>query len=222
MPKIDRRTCLAVVGAGMFWPLAARPSDVGSRRPSARDAIRARYFPNVVLRTHENRRVRFYDDLVKDKIVIINFMYATCEGICPGIVLNLRKVQQLLGSRIGRDIFMYSITLKPGEDTPAVLKRYAAMHNVGPGWSFLTGGAADIELLRRKLGFVDPDPARDADTSNHIGNVRYGNEPRMLWAACPGLAATDFIIESILWMDPLKKDQSRIDSGRRAVASTKK
>ena len=35
-------------------------------------------FPNVVLKTHEGRNVRFYDDLLKGKIVLINFMYASC------------------------------------------------------------------------------------------------------------------------------------------------
>ena len=170
-------------------------------RRSPRDSIRARYFPNVVLRTHEGRPVRFYDDLVRDKIVVINFMYATCEGVCPGITLNLARVQKLLGDRIGRDIFMYSITLKPEQDSPAVLSDYVAMHGIGPGWLFLTGDPADVELLRRTLGFVNPDPALDADSSQHIGNIRYGSEPRLLWAACPGLAEPHWIVESLGWLD---------------------
>jgi len=174
-------------------------------RPSPRDAIRARYFPNLELRTHEDRPVRFYDDLIKDKIVLINFMYATCEGVCPGITANLTKVQRLLGDRIGRDVFMYSITLKPEQDSAAVLRDYAAMHGVGPGWLFLTGQPADVELLRRKLGFVNPDPRLDADSAEHIGNVRYGNEPRQLWAVCPGLAAAEWIVESLSWLDGDRK-----------------
>ena len=169
-------------------------------RRSSRDAIRARYFPNVVLRTHQDRPVRFYDDLIKDKVVVINFMYATCEGVCPGITLNLGKVQKLLGDRIGRDIFMYSFTLKPEQDSPAALNDYVTMHGVGPGWLFLTGDPPDLELLRRKLGFVNPDPALDADSAQHIGNIRYGNEPRQLWGACPGLAAAPWIVESLSWL----------------------
>ena len=168
---------------------------------SPREAIRARYFPNVELRTHEDRPARFYDDLIKDKIVLINFMYATCEGVCPGITANLTKVQKLLGDRVGRDVFMYSITLKPEQDSPAALRDYAAMHDVGPGWLFLTGHPADVELLRRRLGFVNPDPRLDADSAEHIGNVRYGNEPRQLWAVCPGLAAAHWIVESLSWLD---------------------
>jgi len=200
MASINRRTCLAIVGAGFSSAFVAR-AGAQTPVPSSREAIRARYFPNVVLRTHENRQVRFYDDLVKDKVVIINFMYTACEGVCPGITANLSKVQKLLVDRIGRDIFMYSITLKPKEDTPAVLNEYAAMLDAGPGWLFLTGDPADIELLRRKLGFVNPDPALDADASQHIGNIRYGNERRQLWAACPGLAAASWIVESIGWVE---------------------
>jgi protein SCO1/2 len=190
-----------MAGAGVWSALLPRDADSRTAVPSSRDAIRARYFPNVALRTHQNREVRFYDDLVKDKVVILNFMYATCEGVCPGITANLARVQALLGNRLARDIFMYSITLKPAEDTPAVLNDYVAMHNVAPGWSFLTGDPADVELLRRKLGFVNPDPALDADTSQHIGNIRYGNEPMQLWATCPGLADPSWIVESVGWLD---------------------
>ena len=175
---------------------------------ASRDRIRQRHFPNVQLITHEGKKVRFYDDLIKDKIVVINFMYAKCEGICPGITTNLVKVQKLLGDRVGKDIFMYSLTLKPEQDTPEALAEYAKMHKVGPGWQYLTGSPADLELLRRKLGFTDPDPLVDADKSNHIGNVRYGNEPLQLWAACPGMSNPKMIVESISWLEPAE-DRAR-------------
>jgi protein SCO1/2 len=168
--------------------------------PTPRERIRDRHLPNVSLRTHENRLVRFYDDLVKDKVVVINFMYAECAGICPGITMNLARVQKLLGRRTGRDIFMYSISLEPQHDTPAVLAEYARAHGVGRGWTFLTGAPADVERLRQSLGFVDPDPEVDKDKDNHIGNIRYGNEPLMLWAACPGMADAQWIVESISWV----------------------
>lgn len=160
------------------------------------------YFPDVVLRTHEGKEVRFYEDLIKGKAVMINFMYARCEGICPGNTANLRKVQRLLGDAVGSKIFMYSITLKPEEDTPEVLATYAAAHGVGPGWQFLTGDPDDIELLRQKLGFTDPDPELDQDKSTHVGVVLYGSEPHQQWAACPGMAEPAVLAEQVLWMVP--------------------
>jgi protein SCO1/2 len=165
--------------------------------------FRAGYFPNVVLRTQANDEVRFYDDLLKDRNVIINMMYTVCpDGLCPLITANLVALQRALGDRVGRDIFMYSITLAPEVDTPPVLQRYAFQHHVRPGWWFLTGQRDDIELLRRKLGFVDPDPVVDADSSQHIGMVRYGNEALERWGAMPGGGNPRFmasLIESALF-----------------------
>ena len=171
------------------------PNLVSDRGP------RAGYFPNVVLRTHEGKAVRFYDDLIKGKIVVINFMYANCTGICPAMTMNLMKVQEALGGRVGRDIFMYSITLKPRQDDAMALRHYVEMHGIKPGWLFLTGSPGDIETLRRKLGFTDPDPVLDRDSSQHIGVVKFGNEAFDRWAACPALTDPDQIVKSILWMD---------------------
>ena len=162
-----------------------------------REQIRRRRLPNVPLVTHTGRHVRFYDDLIRDRKVVISFMYAHCEGIYVPVTHNLVKVQRLLGDRVGRDLFFYSITLKPWQDTPAVLASYAEANHVGPGWSFLTGSRADCETLRRRLGFTDPDPKLDRDPKNHAGNVLYGNEPLMLWAACPGQSEPEWLVTEI-------------------------
>jgi protein SCO1/2 len=158
-------------------------------------------FPNVVLRTQDDRPVRFYDDLIRDRIVVINMMYARCEGICPVMTTNLVRVQRLLAPRVGRDIFMYSITLKPEEDTPARLRAYAGMHRIGPGWTFLTGKPADVELVRRRMGFVDSDPAVDRDKAQHLGLLRIGNDAIGSWSACAAQAAPRQIVRVIRWMD---------------------
>ena len=172
-----------------------------TRVKTPRERLAERSFPNVTLTTHEGKKVKFYDDLLKDKIVIINFMYVKCEGTCPGTTTNLVKVQKLLGNRVGKDIFMYSITLKPEEDTPKVLNAYAKAYKVGPGWQFLTGDPKDIELLRQKLGYIDRDPVRDANKSNHITMLRWGNEPNTLWAGCPASLAPNKIVKEISLVD---------------------
>ena len=195
---MNRRTLLTALGIS---PLAGRLLATEAPVDPQRDAIRARYFPDVVLHTHEDKKVRLYQDLIKDKIVMINFMYARCNGVCPGITSNLVKVQRMLGDRVGRDIFMYSISLKPEEDSPKALREYARAHGVRPGWTFLTGHPKDIELLRGKLGARNPDPKLDADTSQHTGIIRYGNEPMRWWAACAGLSKPSWIIESLSWVD---------------------
>ncbi len=150
--------------------------------------------------THEGKRVLFYDDLVKDKVVTLNFFFANCDEICPLVTANLAKVQKLLGDQVGRDINMYSFTLKPEEDTVEVIRNYRKKFGAGPGWTFLTAKPADMEKLRTAIGFTYPDPAIDKDKTQHIGNVRYGNEPLMYWAACPGMAHAEFVAETLEWM----------------------
>jgi protein SCO1 len=189
-----------VVGSLLFGLIASRwvgPWMVRDGEAHENRRARAEAFPNVVLTTHQGKTVRFYDDLIKGKTVLINFMYGRCRGRCPTTTANLARVQAALGDRVGRDVFMYSITLKPEEDKPEDLRRYAEAHDVKPGWLFLTGKPGDIELLRRKLGFVDSDPLIDADRSNHIGIIRYGNEPYKRWAACPALSSPAQIVRSI-------------------------
>ncbi|HKD81244.1 MAG TPA: SCO family protein, partial [Candidatus Angelobacter sp.] len=166
----------------------------------ARQRIQRLHLPNVPLLTHEGKRVMFYDDLVKNKIVSLNFFFANCHEICPTVTANLAKVQRLLGPDVGTKIFMYSFTLKPEEDDVEVIRRYRQSLNAKPGWTYLTGKPADMEQIRRGIGFTYPDPAIDKDKTQHIGNVRYGNEPLMLWGACPGMAKVSFVAESISWM----------------------
>src|SRR2546425_4288930 len=105
--------------------LAALPARADQAKPCRMPTgPRDGYFPNVVLTSHENEKARFYDDLVRGKTVVFSFMYTTCDGRCPQYTSNLVKVQRLLGDRVGRAIFMYSITLDPLVDTPKVLSQY--------------------------------------------------------------------------------------------------
>jgi protein SCO1/2 len=162
--------------------------------------------PNPLVTDQNGRTYRFYDDLIKDKMMAINFFYANCDGICPRMTSNLLKVQQELrrrvGDRVGRDIFLYSISLKPEEDTPAALKHYAGMHGIkGPGWLFLRAARPDMELLRERLGFKDSDPVQDADIDQHTGMVRLGSDVYDKWAACPALGPVYSIVDNLLWLD---------------------
>jgi len=166
----------------------------------ARRRIQEQHLPNIPLVTHEGKRVRFYDDLVKNKNVSMNFFYTNCDEICPLVMANLAKVQRLLGKQVGRDLFMYSFTLKPMEDSVDDIREHRRALGAKPGWTFLTGKPEDIEAIRAAIGFKYPDPVIDGDKTQHIGNIRYGNEPLMLWSACPGMASADWIAETLQWM----------------------
>jgi protein SCO1 len=210
MADLSRRSLLRWTAIAPFAGAAAAMAGskhkgaVQSSPPTVSDLARQRlqrlHLPNVPLVTHEGKRVLFYDDLVKDKIVSLNFFFSRCDEICPLVMANLAKVQKILAADLNKDLFMYSFTLKPEEDTVDVLKHQHEMYGARPGWTFLTGKPDDMEKIRKGIGFTYPDPAIDADKTQHIGNVRYGNEPLMLWGACPGMAHVEFVAESISWM----------------------
>lgn len=160
----------AVVGIGLSPPEVAKP---GSRWAGG-------YFPNVPLLTQDGKTVRFYDDLVKDKVVAINFIYAHCREACPVETANLRRVQELLGDRMGRDVFFYSISIDPEHDTPAVLKEYAEKFKAGPGWTFLTGKKDDVVLLQKKLGLYRGETSAQ-DISSHNISFMVGNAATGQW-----------------------------------------
>jgi len=175
-------------------------SEVRAQPPSA--AVRQRAsrvpVPNVPLLTHTGRAVHFYDDLVRDRLVLVSFMYTRCKGSCPLTLRKLLGVQRLLGEKLGKEVFIFSITLDPENDGPQVLREHAARIGARPGWEFLTGRPDDIEALRRGLGFTDPDPVVDADRTQHMGMILLGNDRRARWSALPvGIPAAQ-IVETVM------------------------
>jgi protein SCO1/2 len=139
----------------------------------------ANYFPNVALTTQDGKTVHLWDDLLKDKKVIINFIYTDCSASCPLETAKLVQVQKILAPRMGKDIFFYSITLDPKHDTPAVLKAYAAKFHAGPGWLFLTGKKEDIELVRKKFGLAAQ--SFQNELTDHSTRLTIGNGATGQW-----------------------------------------
>jgi protein SCO1/2 len=182
-------TCSCSV-AGPPDGLPASASEQGAANPNG--------FPNILLQTQDGKSVRFYDDLVKGKTVLVNFIYTNCEKSCSPITANLARVHALLGDRVGRDLFLLSISLDPAVDRPKTLKEYAARFGQFNGWYFLTGNEAEIDHLRRSMGLYDLDPDRDADKTQHAGIVIAGNDRTNRWASLPALMDYRQIAQTVL------------------------
>lgn len=190
-----KRDWLKWVGGAALAPVLATS---GATR--AKVGPRAAYFPNTIVQTHEGEKLRFYDDIVQGKIVIFNMMYTVCTGICPGNTANLLQVQEALGKRLGKDVFMYSMTLQPEFDRPKDLDDYVKRYRIKPGWSFLTGQPTEMDIIRRKLGFFNDNPKIDSDLANHTGMLRIGNEKLDRWFMMPVLSSPKQIAREILQM----------------------
>ena len=179
---------------GAFGAAAAIPTLAS--RPHSKE-----YLPNVILQTHLGKEVMFYDDLVKGhKVVVFNMIYTACQNICPPNTANLIQVQKMLGGRMGRDIFFFSITLQPEVDKPPDLQAYARKYGIAPGWTLLTGRRKEVDIVRKSLGFVDPDPAVDESLERHTGMLRIGNAGIDRWSMMPSLLRTQQIVKSITSM----------------------
>ena len=188
---MERRLMLSVLG-GAALGATERLQAAVVRKQQAHP-----YFPDSVLYDHSGKSVRFYTDLLKGKVVVINMMYTVCTRICPTNIARLREVQAQLGARSGRDVHLYSLTLRPELDSPGALAAYAKKFDLAPGWSFLTGYPKDMDLIRRKLGFYDTDPVADADIANHTGALRLGNVRRDRWLMMPNRSAATQVVRAI-------------------------
>jgi len=168
----------------------------------------ADYFPNVPLTTQDGATVYLYDDLLKGKSVAINVMYTSCKDECPLETARLVQVQRLLGERMGKDIFFYSITIDPKRDKPEVLKAYAQKYGVGPGWLFLTGKEEDIKLATKKLGLSGQRFAVRKD--GHSASFMVGNEPTGQWMRNSAVDNPQFLATTIGnflgWKDTTPKE----------------
>jgi protein SCO1/2 len=173
---MKRNHLLRLVAAALF--VGGMLSGINS---SAYDNTRwgAGYFPNVELTTQDGTKVHFYDDLLKGKMVVIELIYTRCVDACPLETARLAQVQRMLGDRVGKEIFFYSISIDPEQDTPKVLKEYAEKYHAGPGWFFLTGKKDDIDLISQKMGLYTPPDARNRD--GHTPAILIGNEATGQW-----------------------------------------
>jgi protein SCO1/2 len=184
---------------------------IAATSAAAQNRWGASYFPDVTLTTHEGETVHFYNDLLKGKIVAINLIYTTCTFACPLETARLAQVQHLLGDRMGRDVFFYSITIDPHHDTPAVLKEYAEKFHAGPGWLFLTGKQGDIEHISRKLGLYSPRGASTAD--GHTPYLLVGNETTGQWMRNSSLDNPKFLARTIGdWLNSWKNRRTDLKS----------
>ena len=164
---------------GWLALLVAAGGLLGPQPATAGGPWGADYFPNVPLTTQDGKVVHFYDDLLKGKSVAINLIYTKCSASCPLETAKMTQVQRILGDRVGKDVFFYSISIDPKHDTPEVLKAYMQKFHIGAGWQFLTGQEEDIKLVAKKLGLSSLTDLSNRD--GHMPSLMIGNEPSGRW-----------------------------------------
>lgn len=148
-------------------------------------------FPNIQLVDHSGRKLRFHDDVVRNRCVCINFFYTQCDGSCPGTTSIIKKLRRDLAAQFEDDSLVFiSISLDPENDQPDALERYRKAYRITdennlPDWYFATGDKEELEQLRRSLGLFELDATRDADKTEHAATLTFGNDRLNRWSALP-------------------------------------
>ena len=186
----------AAIGAiaGLHWTPPIESARFTSSAPDSRWG--KNYLPNLPVVDQDGNAYRFYDDLIKNKKVIINFIFTTCTDICPLTTARMALLQEKLGDSVGRDVEMYSITVDPERDSPAQLQRYAQAFKVRPGWKFLTGKPADIQIIRDKLG------ERTKIKTEHRHEMLLGNDDIGDWSKDSAYGDLDRVVMNVQALDP--------------------
>ena len=134
---------------------------------------------------------RFYSDLVRGKVVVINFVYTTCTTICPPLGATFGKLQKSLGAQLGKDVSLISISVDPATDTPERLRTWGAQFGAKPGWTLVTGDKTEMDRLSNALGVDTASPA------NHSAMVLIVNDKAALWKRVYGLGSTAALTRNI-------------------------
>lgn len=163
---------------------------VGDRDTASEEKAR-KYFTDNPVVTQDGETLKFYSDVLKDRIVVVNLFYTECKGSCPLNNQKLSHVQDLLGERFGSDYIFVSVSLDPKTDTQEKIKKYADSFGARDGWLFLTGDEKSLRQITQRLGQVNDDIAA------HSPFFMIGNVPKAHWTRVPPNAPPQAIVAKL-------------------------
>jgi cytochrome oxidase Cu insertion factor (SCO1/SenC/PrrC family) len=148
--------------------------------------------PDVKVFNEEGKQVRFYSDLVKNKVVLLNFFYTSCTFICEMQGENLRQLRDKLGARLGREVFLISVSMDPERDTPQKLKYWARAFGVKPGWTLVSSNNVAMSRMLKILTGENP-----GSKEMHSSAVFIGNDKTGVWLSTDGLSEPEMLLSLI-------------------------
>jgi protein SCO1/2 len=138
--------CLQASGQEARQPANNAGSPPEGQKPDQRKAI-----PDAELYNQDGKKIHFYSDLIKDKVVIVSFFFTSCSLICPMQGESLSKLQAMLGERLGKDVYLVSVSMDPEADPPERLKIWGTQFGARPGWTLVTGKKSEIDKVAMAL-----------------------------------------------------------------------
>jgi protein SCO1/2 len=168
------------------------PAAVGrsASYPDKQAAVRVQLHDLPVL-NQDGKSLRFKSDVIGDRLIAITFTYTICTTICPILDSIFVKLQDKLGDRLNRDIFMATVSIDPVNDIPPRLKSYAVRLKAKPGWNFLTGNKVNVDKVLTGLDMYS------ADILNHTPSILIGDGKTGVWRRFYGFPSADKLLASL-------------------------
>ncbi|MDH3531770.1 MAG: SCO family protein [Gammaproteobacteria bacterium] len=160
--------------------------------------------PDVRLLNRNGVSVGLREDVIGDRIVVVDFVYTTCTTICPVLSAILSQVQNRLGDRLGNDVVLVSLSVDPLRDTPQRLQAYSAKLRAGEGWIWLTGNKQTVDDVLRRFGAYTPS-FEDHPSMILVGDGRSGE-----WSRFLGFPGAEKIMEKIGELDAARGAQAAV------------
>jgi protein SCO1/2 len=137
------------------------------------------------------KRVRLPQEVIGNRIAVVNFVYTSCTTVCPVSSASFQQLQKRLGARLGKDVVLVSITVDALRDTPQKLREYAARYEAREGWVWLTGAKPDVDAVLKGLG------AYSARFEDHPAMVLVGDARGGHWTRFFGFPSVDELMARI-------------------------
>lgn len=145
------------------------PAIVAPPATGTHDALT--WFTDTPLVDQNGQTLRFYSDVLKNRVVLLNVIFTHCTDACPLITRKLTEVRQAMGKTLANEVYFISLSSDPARDTPEALKAFAQKQGaVDPHWLFLTGTKEQIDLVMSRLGHLLPSPEQHS-TQIIVGDV---------------------------------------------------
>ena len=166
------------------------PTSPETKPTSDPGSVSSPRLPDVIIQDQNGKSLNFYTDLVKGKVVAVNFVFTTCTAICPSLTATFRRVQQQLAEQ-KVPAQLISISVDPTTDTPERLQEFAAKFKAEPGWTFVTGNSSDIDSILKGFGVAV------ANKNDHTPMILIGNDNAGYWTRTYGLSSPTSLVKLI-------------------------
>ena len=181
MTKLNRILAGLCLGL-LFFPLAGNAQsttgvNAASNNQQSEEERARKYFTDTEVIDQNGEKLRFYTDVLKDRVVLISFIFTNCEGACPLVAQKLKQTRALLAPAINEEVWFVTLSVDPDRDTPEAMKQFAEKQGLDESrWIFLTGDKPKVEFLIKRLGQYSP------DIEAHTTLMLAGNDRTQHWA----------------------------------------